>query len=343
MRYVVDISPEMVDEILKHTKGGKYRTVQDFILTAVQNQLYVVERRSDFPDQESLKPASTVQADILQPQIDLLVIPATRDVKTVDPPDGSKASDQLWGQFNRFFPVKVTMRVLANILNENGMACALKDVQEKAAMEAQRIGQELERIDDRMDRKRGDRLSTGLPFAKGRDEYKALTRFKMHFVGNPSKTKNGELKINGAPAVLRFVDIFEEGGSWKMGITKMGLEFAWMSNPILEEGDYRGSSPFSDKERGFLLEHIRQNLSSEADLVKSVLQWITDGENTPPKLSALVMGLDKEWSENVAATMRAGLIGRLSELGVIARSRDGVEVTYSLTSFGNDVLAKFDR
>ncbi len=41
LRYLVDVSPELADDINKQVKTGKYKSVQDFILAALQNQVYV--------------------------------------------------------------------------------------------------------------------------------------------------------------------------------------------------------------------------------------------------------------------------------------------------------------
>ena len=344
MRYIIDLSPEVIDEISKYTKTGKYRTVQDFIATAVNNQLYY-EKQTEPEHGSDLTPPRTVApvpADVFHAQIGLL-LPDVGSVPTVDPPNDSKVAQWVWGQFNRIFPVKISMRILANMLKGNGKAVPLEKVQEKAAEEARRIGQILEREDEKMGRIRGELLSVALPV--GKNIYKATTRFKMQFVGYPLGSREGnsieKLRIDGAPAVLRFVNIFKENNKWMIGITSAGLRFASMTNPILDKQDF--SAVFSDEERSFLVEHLRQNVKSEATAVKSLLQWIEAGQNTPEKLNDLVKGLNREWSWNEAITMRAGLISRLSELGIISRSKNGIYVTYSLTPFGKDVLATFDR
>ncbi len=38
------------------------------------------------------------------------------------------------------------------------------------------------------------------------------------------------------------------------------------------------------------------------------------------------------------STIRAGAISRLNELGLIIRLRKGVDVTYSLTQYGKEIL-----
>ena len=341
VRYIVDIPPEVVDEISKHSRTGKYRSIQDFIMAAVQNQLYI-EQEAGSVNGSDLGTTSAGAADALRPQIDLLV-PDVKNVQTLDSPSNSKVSDQIWGQFNRLFPVKISMRVLANMLKENGKGVSSEEAQEKAAREAQRIGRELKKCDDRLNRKRGDRLSAGLPFPLGKNEYKAITRFKMQFVGYPLVSKEGNLRIDGAPAVLRFVDIFKEDNNWMIGITKAGLKFASILNPILDRNDFSTPTVFSEEESNFLVEHIGQNLKSEAVAIKSILQSIKNGQNTPEKLNSLVKRLNREWTENKAVTMRAGLISRLSELGIVTRSKQGIRVTYSVTSFGNKALSAFER
>ena len=41
MKYVVDISPELAEEMNRQIKSGKYKSPQDFMLAAVQNQAYL--------------------------------------------------------------------------------------------------------------------------------------------------------------------------------------------------------------------------------------------------------------------------------------------------------------
>lgn len=45
MRYVTDIPSQYIDAIQELIKEGRYRSVQDFILTACQNQIYIEQEK----------------------------------------------------------------------------------------------------------------------------------------------------------------------------------------------------------------------------------------------------------------------------------------------------------
>ena len=56
------------------------------------------------------------------------------------------------------------------------------------------------------------------------------------------------------------------------------------------------------------------------------------------ELNKEILPLSRGWSEAMITTIRAGAISRLNELGLINRLRRGVDVTYSLTQYGKEIL-----
>ncbi len=342
MRYLVDVSPEIAEDMNKHVRSGKYKSVQDFILAALQNQVYI-ETENTNGDSETtattglsnLPMASTAS---LPPKTDaarLLLKPEPSDVRTV--PVGSvPRPSYLWGQYNRLFPVKIVVRVAANLSGQNGFGYVpLGELQERTAEIAREMGRTILRNDRLLGRKRGTIISAALPI--GRDQDKAKTRFKNQFVGFLARSR-----VEGAAPTLKFLNIMRgDKNIVQVGITDLGLRFSSIPNPIIDRDDY--STAFSLEEIEFLLDHIASEVPAEAKLIQLVLDGVKRGVATPEELNDLVRSYNVEWNESEAIAMRSGIVSRVSELGLLERRKDGVKVTYLLSEPGANYLEKLKR
>jgi hypothetical protein len=231
------------------------------------------------------------------------------------------------------------------VLKNGDKSVNLRQFRDEAADVAREIGLLLIARDKSAKKSRGKKLSTAFPV--GKDEYKSKERFKNHFVGY----LDGKGVPKGAPAALKMISIIETNGSTFIGITKPGLTFATMQNPILDGGN--SSKSFSQEEVVFYFQHISNNLPGERDVIVHLMKKIIEGFKRPNELTQQVLAygkmLNKSWPMNVANTIRAGLISRLCELGVLEREKAGVRgVAYTPTllveklaeemgEFGNDV------
>jgi hypothetical protein len=334
IRYVVDIPGETADEISKLVQSGKYRSIQDFLFAAASNQLHI-ERQStaevviDASRSQSIEPSGIVgvRGEKLEYQ---LLAPAFGKVQTVAPPDPSQVADELYGLWNKFFPVKITVRVLANILKGDGAHVPLDSLQERAADVARKLGGEIKRKERDLGRKRGDMISTALPWK--RDEFKAKARFKTHFVGYLSNNRIegvSENWIEGEPAALRFVNIMKHDGASVIGLTAAGLNFAELTNPVIDKEDYSRSLSLPEKQ--FLATHLKVELPKEARLMKSVLQWIRDGATNPTAIHARLQQMHPKMNDTELVTLRSGLLSRMVELNLMVRTRKGLSVSYDVT------------
>jgi hypothetical protein len=230
-------------------------------------------------------------------------------------------------------PVKVVTRVAANLLVEHGTELLpLSELQETAADAARELGKMLQRSDVAMGRKRGAILSAALPV--GREQEKAKRRFETQFVGYIVKNR-----MEGAAPTLKFVEVRRDtNGSTSIGLTDFGLKFATISNPVLDGTTFE--TPLSEEEGEFLLRHISNELPEEAKMMQYILTKIREGVDTP---EALNKGLGTDflndgWQDNEIIAMRSGLVSRLSELGLLTRQKEGVNVTYALTTRGEEYL-----
>jgi hypothetical protein len=333
MRYIIELSSANVQAIKLLIDLGKYENVQSFVQAAIENQLYIEKQPIDRVDlvtkeKEPQQQITSLHGSLVSRPISEL------GMKAVEVPEADLPSAQiLWALYNRIFPVKVSLRVLLNILKSNPTEdgyVSLTQVQDSATEEARRLGRELSYVDKRSHRVKGDKLSTGLP----RRGDKSGDRFKFHFVGSI----NSKNRVSGAPAILRFVAIRKDRqGQAQIGITKSGLQFASLENPVLDKADY--ATPISEEEANFYLQHISENLPREYALNISVLKAIESGRTTPNELIQIILDLHPHTRNEEAQAIRSSLISRLSELGLLSRRRNGLNVTYSLSMKAIDFLA----
>ena len=337
MRYLIDLPVSSVQAIKLLIESGKYENVQSFALTAIENQLYLEKQPIEhFGSVEPCTIPCSQESGNSSPIPFLALRPALgiSDIVTVPEPSAETSnSDILWALYNRIFPVKVALRVLANLQKSNATDQGYIDlfaVTDAAADVARKLSLLLSKVDKKSHRIHGEKLSTGLPGAGNR----ASERFKSSFVG----TINSKGHIEGAPAVLRFVNIRRDGGGRpQIGITESGFEFALLENPILDKTDY--SHTFYDEEIAFYIRHVSEKLQKEYQLSFNMLQAIKNGNTTPDGLTKTVLEASLDLSNKEAQAIRSSAVSRLSELGMLTRRRNGLNVTYSLSANARTLLA----
>jgi len=342
LRYILDIPPDLAEEINKQIRSGRYRSPQDFMIAAIQNQVYVESQEAVARDSQVSRPleySSAVASSFVPPMTRTAVIQLLSSdvakVKTV-PLKNFQRPSVLWGQCNRFFPVKIVTRVAANLAKEySSDYVLLGELQEKSAQIARELGKVIEHKDRQLGRKRGTIFSAGLPI--GREQDKAKSRFKNQFVGYMAGNR-----IEGAAPTLKFLDMIkDEKNSVLAGVTDFGLRFASLSNPLIDLEDY--SMSLSAEEVVFLLDHISSEVPGEAKLMRLILSGVKEGIATPEELNNRVKGYSSDWGRNEVIMMRAGVVSRMGELGLLERRKDGVKVTYLLTDRGDKYLERLSK
>jgi hypothetical protein len=335
MRYIIDLSPALAEGVNEKVQLGKYKSPQEFIVTSIQNQLYIESQELEIAPTTDSSTLSTSATTAPASQMKTVAIPnlLSRDiegVKTVKLGALERPSS-LWGQYNRLFPVKIVTRVAANLAKQyDTNYLALWELQDKAAEMARDLGKVIERKDRQLGKKRGTIMSAGLPV--GRD--KATLRFKSQFVGYVTGTK-----IEGAAPTLKLLDmISDEKNAVRVGLTQAGAKFASLVNPVIDAHDF--STPLSNEEIDFLLDHIASEVPGEAKLIQLILNNVKKGIATPEKLNDKVKALHPDRSTNENVMMRAGVVSRICELGLLDRDKDGVKVTYVLTDKGEKYLKR---
>jgi DNA-binding HxlR family transcriptional regulator len=307
---------------------GRYETVAQFITVAIENQIQLeaapldqAALGSSRQESPSERPGAPVvgTADSLKVPVEEPMLVQSKE---------ERSDEIVWGLYNRIFPVKITLRVLARLLvTKGGKSVELKLLREESALKARAIGKELVLADRTRGSGRGEKLATGLPFKRGD---KSLDRFKNMFVG----TISGPGKISGFPAALRFVLLQRVGERAEVSLTPAGFRFASLKNPILD-GPIEGiEGTLSSAESDFYMTHIHRVLPREWELCHRIIESIVDGNGTPAMVDQVIKRTLPSLNSSMVAPTRAGIISRLDEIGLVQRRQNGLRVSYALTERG---------
>jgi len=354
MRYLIDISNVQNEKIGNLIKQGKYQNIAAFIYSALENQLYLEESPGGplLSVETQSREAGSQQAEVYNKgnnEASLLSLLAADigDVTIIKPPMESrimfmagKDSDcrfWVWGQVNRIFPLKFSLRVLANLLKQNKTGViTLKMFKDIAASNARIFGQKLMAIEKMKQSKRAERISPGLPI--GEEGFKSEARFKSHFLVTVRMTDDNRPVLDGALAKYMFANIEGVDKEEKIGITKAGLEFAQLENPILDKNEY--DFTLSEAEIDYYLRHVAEHVQGEYKAIKLIISIIKKGTNRREDINEALIKYCPEWSPAIRNTQRAGLMSRMFELKLLEREPDekGVGVTYKISKNAEDKI-----
>jgi len=326
----VDISPESLDVINILIQKGEYRTVQEFISTAIQNQIYLSKQPDTHFSMESSQLNIHKNIDETKSEFATSLELKNYNVEVQDSKT-TNTKNILSGFWNKFLPVKITLRVLANMQNEMKEPVLLDLLQENASDEGRRLGRILVKKEKGSGRKRGDRLFTGLPIKRGE---KSRLRFKSHFVGSLSRDK-----IDGMPGTLGLLYIFKgNDGKNYVSITERGLHFAEIPNSIIDNNDF--SNALSEEEKIFLVEAIKSQLPDEYDAIILVMRLIDEGNTETKSLLRELESTYPEWSKNKLTVFLTGILNRISDLGLVVRTFDSQSFKYIVSEKGKIIINK---
>jgi hypothetical protein len=345
MRRILEIDPPLELKIEEIIKAKGFRDFHHFATVALENQVAwetsnnptnnTVIDALDFqvsqvnkaisPGTEYLKAAVIPTQDLLRmpnqkPKLSYLPLPET-------------PNNILWGQYYRFLPVKVGVRVLLNMYTE--YLPELRDFTEKITNVVLPLRHQLARL-DRMERRSfGELLSASFPT----NDEKSIRRFVNQYI---LYLRSSDMTLLGMMPELKLVNIIaDEKGIVRIGLTKFGSQFALLQNPVI---DLNKPKSLSGSEIDFLLNHIADNLPAEFEHMTVALKAIRDGKRTRDELNRTLKDYylnyhkGTEWSGTVVNTMRSGLMARLNELGLTRRQKYGKNVRYHITDTGEKYI-----
>jgi len=254
----------------------------------------------------------------------------------------------IWGQINRFLPIKISLLIAAQEIEKSGdeyNLVGMKDLLSSVKSSARYIGEFLKGFDDEYNRKGPDKLSVGFATGNGLKLDKGLERFTSHFVLRYRKTDKA---VEGALVKLGFLRVYNMNGSgFKVGMTESGVNFLNLSNPVIDllnAGDevfYNPNKILSEEEKSFIIKTIAELIPIDFEAMKKVLNLIDSGANTQKQIQKGLQGnKDFGGSESMIDTNKNGIIARLAALELIGRNKQSLNVEYYLTDEGKKIISK---
>ena len=102
---------------------------------------------------------------------------------------------------------------------------------------------------------------------------------------------------------------------------------------------------FSEVETDFLLVHVSRSVPEETSAYSAIVDSVGEGADTPNDVDkylcrkfrlqiAAKAEAEYEITQTFLTTQRTGAISRMADLGLIARNKNGLHVTYKITALG---------
>ena len=340
MRRILDVDPQLELKIEGIINAKGFRDFHHFATIALENQ--VAWETGDITGKgitnaldlqisqlnKAVSPGNEVLEATMTANENLLRMPSQKP-KLSHLPIPENANNILWGQYYRFLPVKVGVRVLLNLYTEH--LPELRDFTEKVTNVVLPFRHQLAKL-DRMDRRSfGELLSATFPTNDEKSIKRFVNQYMLHL-------RTSDMTLLGMMPELKLINVIsDENGIVKIGLTNFGSQFALLQNPVI---DLTKPESLSGDEINFLLNHIADNLPAEFEHMTIALKAIENGKNTRDELNAALKGYylhyhkGSEWSDTVINTMRSGLFSRLNELGLVRREKNGKYIRYHITAVG---------
>jgi hypothetical protein len=250
--------------------------------------------------------------------------------------------DWLFGQFNKFLPLKASCRCLANLQARHSDGVHFEDAQNEISEACSRLGDQLLRWDSLNRKKRHNALASAFPESSLKGSPGRL-RFTSQFVGN---IRQG--KLHGFPSAMRLVHC-TFGREPKLRLTKQGQAFAQIENPVLDSKNTLFSGTrLSEAEICFLRSHIRNYVPEEMAAYDTIIEALSRKADTPDQIDSFLrerfqLASDAEISATFLSTQRTGAISRMADLQLIGREKKGQHVTYFVTPSGIDFQSSLNE
>lgn len=334
-KIIINLPLELERRIRAKIQAGIYESIDHFVRIALENQVFAEENEgSSWPNIVTESPSKQILPQQSRNQLQSVTLPIELEPQLLNAPEDSMLSGIfLWGQFYRFLPVKPALRVLA--YQSQKTLPPLATFKEAACDVAQTIGSLLSNEDKRLGRKSGEKYSTSFPEPTVKSRRRYTEQYLVYV-----RTSDG--KLDGMLACLKLINVTKDAGVYKVGLTEQGIKFARLPNPLLDS-ETKGA-PLSEEETSFLIEHITKNLPNEALHMKVMLQLLYEGVTSRTELNSKMTNFYlkykgyNNWSPAHINTMRAGLLSRMVEMGLIQKTKIGLEVKYRLSERGEKAL-----
>jgi hypothetical protein len=325
----LNIEPTLYEAVEHALAGGNYSDLQQFFVVAVRNQLAleasVALEEQVAPTDKLTVPSATTEPPKHAPSAStrrdlpgmLTAMPAPAGRALPEPARVDDDSAVLWGQINRVLPIAVGVRVLAHLSADSANGVPIEEWHQTATGVAVALRSHLRQLDEAAGRRHGSLWSTAFPD----DTPASAHRYVNQFLGFPKVGLS-----DGGAAFLGFI-AFDRGDSVAR-LTTAGAEWAAFTNPLFDDGG-SPTRTFSVEETAFFINHLRRYRRAELELLRRIAALVEKGQSRT-QLDEALAAEHPQWKKYIA-TMRAGALGRLSDLGLLERTRRGLTVDYALT------------
>lgn len=147
--------------------------------------------------------------------------------------------------------------------------------------------------------------------------------------------------LDGAMTLFWLANIDTESGKHMVGITKAGIDFANIPNPVLDENNLDKS--LNQEEVDYYLEHVKNYIKGKFAGITWILVRIKQGIDERELLNSdIKKEFAKLWGASAVLinTLRSGLMALSFDLGLLEKEKKGIYVTYHIIDFGKSILAK---
>jgi hypothetical protein len=322
-----------VREFLARPRHG-YSSLDEFLSVAALNQLALEEGRSPLrgihdppakPDVPSDGPEHGPhlrEASVADHNVARLLSPGVKVPDAALVQAEPAEHETLFVLTNRLSPMKIALRVLANLLGDDE-APGVKEFQGEAAAAARAVGIRLFLEDEREGRTGRERRAIGYP--TGRNEKAALERFVASFtLSDGNGAGSGPLALLGLAAV-------RDGRAY---LTEAGRDLALAPSPLL---DGAAGPTLSMQEVEIFRGQIRRT-SAELEAIREFLRLVTRAGGSQSRLDELFGARNPNWTASQTVAHRSALIGRLLEIGLLEISGRGASATVSLLPAADSFL-----
>ena len=183
--------------------------------------------------------------------------------------------------YNRFLPIKLTVLMLAHMLeSKRESKIELKDLRVNAYDFLEEYGGLIRKYEKLKGIKRQNKISTGLPKKNNNNddekEIEKQIRIKDIQIGKiRSSRKLGGKFLEGALSATGLVYAFEENEKLYVSLSELGKKFVLLENPIFPTNDF-SKGPLSDEEIDFILKEIIPKRELEYQMIKKILSILKD-------------------------------------------------------------------
>lgn len=337
MHVIADLDGTTYEKIKRLVERGEYRSVDQFLRVAADNQLALESSDTDYASSETMFDASDGDHPInFERQSDLINrqplfksydwgYTTPEQIPTRLPFPEDRENLLLFSQYYRFLPLIFVLQKLATATTEKTGAVSLEAFHEQVASAVEPLRDALVSWETEHDVKRHERISTGFPKRDSDNPQRSRERFLKHYVGQFRHEKN---EPAGFPHELGFVSIELDGEDPTIQLTPDAVALLQFANPILEQGPDEADRTLSEAEQSYIVTHIRENLGTEFDFMRFVYDTLveegpryTDHLDRFESFLIEVETFSIDPSENRIRSHTAGTISRMVDLGILRRGR----------------------